>query len=60
MDGQEWLEHQLDRLIKELRKHSEASVSCSDMADALYNIVDGCDMQDVISDLALDDTLPGV
>lgn len=44
----------LQLLVDALRRAGRATVTCSDMADALYDIIDDCDIDDIISDLALD------
>jgi hypothetical protein len=53
------LRSELTKLMEELKKHGGAKVDCADMSDALYNILDDAEAEDVIDDLALD-TEPGV
>lgn len=55
----DYLEAELQKLITEFRKSKDAMVTCGDMADALYNILDDVSAEDVVADLALD-MAPGI
>lgn len=48
------LRTELTKLMMELKKHDQAHVNCAEMADALFNILDDAEAEDVIEDLALD------